>query len=269
MYDSISHDYSFSDTSEENSIFSYFQMNPENLEYQFPDNSFPNSQKKVENFTKIESNESNTTGAGTNLKRKRGRKIQKEEKKRYEHDKSARDNIRRKIQIHYLKFLIKFVNKIIDELLNQDENSKDCHFNPLSHNFTKQISKYSFIQIRSSSIGNIFKNNPSPKFNNCEQSNIDVYNKIIDKNDVIKNILDNKYLHFFDIYYKNIKKINLSNYGINTIIYLSSDIELYEDLLKSEINKNNSKINNDKYFEKIEKCIKKDFDSNKSIFVVN
>ena len=269
MFASISQDIYFSsNTSEENSIFSYFQFNPEDQEYSFSEDSFPDSKENVENNSKNESNESNSTD--TNLKRKRGRKIEKEnKKKRREHDKSARDNIRRKIQIHYLKFLIKFVNKIIDELLNQDGNSKDYHFNPLSHNFTKQISKKSFIEIRNSSIGNIFKNNVSPKFNNFEQLNIKVYNNIINKNDIIKNILDKKYLHFFDIYHKNIKQIDLSNYGINSIINLSYEIELYEDLLKSEINKNDCKINNDKYFEKIEKCIKKDFDSNKSIFVVN
>ena len=263
---------SLSISSKENSIFSYFEINPDYQEYSIPEHSLFNSKEKIENISKIGSNESNTSD--TNLiKRKRGRKIQKENKKeRPTHDKSARDNIRRKIQIHYLKFLIKFVNKIIDELLNQDGKSKDYHFNPLSHKFTKQISKKSFIEIRNASIGNIFKNNVSPKFNNFEQLNVNVYNNIINKNDKIKNILDKKYLHFFDIYYKNIKQINLSDYGINDInkiINLSSEIELFEDLLKTELNKNNCTINIDKYFEKIEKCIKKDFDNNKSIFVVN
>ena len=259
---------SLSSKSEENSILSYFKINPDYQEHSIPENSPFYSKENIENILKIESNESNTSD--TNLKKtKRGRKTQKENKKeRPEHGKSARDNIRRKIQIHYLKFLIKFVNKIIDELLNQEGNSKDYHFNPLSHKFTKQISKKSFIEIRNSSIGNIFKNHVSPKFNNFEQLNKIVYNNIIKKNDKIKNILNQKYLHFFDIYYKNIKQINLSDYGINTFINLSSEIELYEDLLKTEINKNNYTINIDKYFEKIEKCIKKDFDYSKSIFVV-
>ena len=251
---------------EEFPISSFFQNNFENQEYSFLEYSSFNS--IIEITPKNEKNDSYT--ADTNSKnKKRGRKIKKQNKKeRLPHDNTARDNIRRKIQINYLKFLIKFVNKIIEEFLNPDENSKDYHFYPLSHKFTKLISKKSFIQIKNASIGNIFKNNTSPKFKNFEQLNINVYNNIINKNDKIKNILDKKYLHFFDIYYKNIRQINLSEYGINKIINLSSDIELYEDLLKTEKNKNKFIINKDKYFKKIENCIKKDFDNNKPIFFV-
>ena len=201
-----------------------------------------------------------------------GRKIKKENtKENSKHDKLARDNIRRKIQINYLRFLIKFVNKVIDELLNPDENSKEYHFYPLNHKFSRNISKKSFIQIKNSSIGNIFKRNVSPKFKNSKQFNIIVYNKIVNKNNKIKNILDKKYLHFFDIYFKNKRQINLSDYGINKIINLSSDIELYEDLLKKEKNNNNYNynFNMDKYFNKIENCIKKDFNNSKPIFVVD
>ena len=239
-----------------------------------PDNSIENFNEKI---SKIENNESHTTD--TILKkgkggRKRGRKINQANKikrlERHEHNKYARDNIRRKIQINYLKFLIKFVNKIIDELLEKN-NSKDSHFYPLSHKFTKQISKKSFIQIKNASIGNIFKKNASHKYKNFEQLNINVYKNIIKKNVKIKNILDKKYLHFFDIYYNNKRQINLSDYGINginKIINLSSDIELYEDLLKSEINENNFNNDDDIYFQKIEKCINKDFDNSKPIFIV-
>jgi hypothetical protein len=63
----------------------------------------------------------------------------------------------------------------------------------------------------------------------------------------------------------------LSDYdikGVNKIINLSSDIKLYEDLLNTEIYKNNFNINNDNYLNKIENCIKKDFFNNKPIFVV-
>ena len=259
-------EYSLSDTYRDKSIFSFFQFNPEE-----PIDSFPYNSSFIysEEIPIIEKNESETTD--TNLK-KRGRKRKNENKKeRPVHDRTARDNIRRKIQINYLKFLIKFVNKIIDELLNEDENLKYYHFNPLNHKFSKNISKISFIQIKNSSIGNIFKNNVSPKFKNFEQLNVNVYNKIINKNETIKDILDKKYLHFFDIYYKNKKQINLSDYdikGVNKIINLSSDIKLYEDLLNTEIYKNNFNINNDNYLNKIENCIKKDFSNNKPIFVV-
>ena len=261
-----SNEYSPFNTYEENSIFPFFQINPPII-IESPENSLCNYN---ENISKIKNNDSLITD--TMLKQgKRGRKIKKIDKKeRPKHDKSSRDNIRRKIQINYLKFLIKFVNKIIDEL-GVNENSKIYHFYPLSHKFTKEISKKAFIQIKNSSLGNIFKKNVSQKYKNSEKLNINVYNNIISKNDKIKNILDKKYLHFFDIYYKNLREINLSDYGINCInkiIKLSTDIELYEDLLKTEINKSSFEISDDKYFRKIENCINKDFHNSKPIFVV-
>ena len=257
-------------TSEENSIFSFIQINPFNIP-EDPENSNCSYGEKT---SKMENNESHTTY--TILKKgKRGRKRksnikQANEKERPEHNKYARDNIRRKIQINYLKFLRNFVNKIIDEL-GINDNSKICHFYPLSHKFSKEISKKYFILLKNSSIGNIFKENTTPKYKNYEQLNIKVYNNIINKNENIKQILDKKYLDFFDIYYKNIRQINLSDYGIsgiNNIINLSSDVELYEDLLKRELNKSNDKNDNDKYLKKIEKCINKDYDNSKPIFVV-
>ena len=67
-------------------------------------------------------------------------------KKRKKHDKLARDNIKRKIQVHYLRFLVKFVNKIISEILKKynndiykDINIKNLQFINICYDFAKKI----------------------------------------------------------------------------------------------------------------------------------
>ena len=74
--------------------------------------------------------------------------------------------------------------------------------------------KNSFDLLKNTSIGDIFKNNLSPKFRK-KNLNIDVYNKITQKSEIVKKILDKLYLEFFNVYYLNQKIINLSEYGLN------------------------------------------------------
>lgn len=109
--------------------------------------------------------------------------------------------------------------------------------------------------LKKTSIGDIFKNNLSPKFKK-NNLNIDVYNKITQKSKIIKEILDKLYLEFFSVYYLNQKIINLSKYGLNKNIILSENIGFYKDLI------NKKKINDEedeKYHQKIEKILKVDF----------
>ena len=120
-----------------------------------------------------------------------------------------------------------------------------------------KIDKISFLSIKSTSLGKIFKDNPSPKFKDSEQKNIEIYNEIINKSEILKNILDKLYLEFINIYYKNIKKINLRKYGLDKDIILPNNIKFYEDLIK--MNETDSSSDNEFYINKIEKIIKKEF----------
>lgn len=217
----------------------------------------------------ISNNNTDNKTNDTFLKRgKRGRikkeKSNEKKKTRPEHDKSARDNIKRKIQVHYLKFLLNFLNKILSEIIYKDKKTESFYFYRLKYLFSKDISKNSFEKLKNTSIGDIFKENTSPKFKDPQKSNINVYNEVIKQNDKMINILNQKYLDFFYIYYLKIKQINLSKFGINQTINLSSGLEFYEDLIKKEREKNNYS-NYDTYLSKIEKCIKKDFLKNKTI----
>lgn len=210
---------------------------------------------------------------GNNVGKKRGRKKQSiNGSNRPEHSKLSRDNIKRKIKIHYLKFLRLLINQILYELHFQNKTIKYHQFYPLDHNFSKNITKKHLESLKSISIGDIFKDNTSTKFKKDKKSNLYVYNEV-NQNNEIKNILNKNYLEFIHHYYYNIKQIDLIDYGIKKTITLEPSLEFFEDLINKECKGNGSEINNEKYHDKLEKCIKKDFlneknYSNKPIFII-
>ena len=220
-------------------------------------NSLSNNNSQIQDNKKYKSNDSYKTNISK--KKKPGRKKNLGVKtERLEHDKFAKDNIKRKIQVHYLKFLRNFINHIIKEII---PDIKNIQFYPLNYNFAKDIRKKAFDSLKNTKIGDIFKNNVSPKYKNYETLNIDVYNKVTKKNDDIKKILDKFYLDYFIVYYIKKKEINLSKYdGPDKNIILSDKIGFYTDLI------NENDINSE-YHKKVEKCIKKDF-IDKPLFIV-
>jgi hypothetical protein len=201
-------------------------------------------------------NENRTTNASNHPRRGRKNRVNN---KRPKHDKFSRDNIKRKIQVDYLKFLVNLINKIIDEIVYEGHNINNIKFYPINYEFAKKVNKNSFDSLKNTTIGDIFKDNVSPRFNNYKNLNKDVYNIIIkqNQNQIIKNILDKKYLEFFKSYYLHEEKINLLKYGLNQNIFLSNNMGFYKDLL--EKNKTSNIIENVKYSEKTERCIIKDF----------
>jgi hypothetical protein len=173
-------------------------------------------------------------------------------KRKRKHDKTAIDNIKRKIQVNYIKFLRNLLNQINNELLG---NNKNIQFFPLNSNFMKSISSKFFDKLKEQNLGDIFKDNVSQKYKNYQNLNIEVYNEITYKSETIKKILDKKYLEFFYVYYSNIKTLKLSEYDSDSdkIIKLSSNIGFFKDLL--------TKADSD-YKNKIKKCITRYFITN-------
>ena len=215
----------------------------------------------------------NNLEANNNIGKKRGRKRQSiNGSNRPEHSKLSRDNIKRKIKIHYLKFLRLLINQILYEILCQNKTLKYHQFYPLDHNFSEKITKKHLESLKNMSIGDIFKDNTSTKFKREKKSNLIIYNEVI-KNNEIKNILDKNYLEFIHHYYNKTKEIDLLDYGINKTITLEPSLEFFKDLINRECKGSDSEINNEKYHDKLEKCIKEDFlkeknYSNKLIFNV-
>lgn len=207
------------------------------------DNRNYNINNDKENFINNNSNKK---------EKKRGRDKKILNSKRI-HDKFSKDNILRKLQIHYLKFLTNFANLLIKQILFED---KDMQFYSLKHKFFKNINKNRINLLKKQSLSDILKCTKIPQCKSAK-NNTDVYNKITSKSIIIKNIIDKPYLEYFQIYYNSKKKICLSKYGYNPYIILPNDIQLFEDLIKK--NKTNSEIDDEKYRKKIETIIHDEF----------
>ena len=189
----------------------------------------------------------------------------KKKKKRKSHDKFDKDNIKRKIQVKYIKFLVQFVNKAILAIFNEynmdsiiDIKSKKkieyYQFKSLSYDFSKNVDSLSFNKYKSKKISEIFIENTSPKYKNY--NNVDIYNNIIQINNKINNILNKPYLEFFDAFYKKQNVLNLKKYGFNLDIYLN-DIKRFEQFAEDQ--KKQTTENFELYIKRIEECINNDF----------
>ena len=174
---------------------------------------------------------------------KRGRKRNKNDKKKT-HDKNSSDNLLRKIQVHYLTFIISFINEILQNL---DIKLK---FNQIDYKFKMNISNKYLESLKSKTIGQIICNKISPKYK-YKEDNALIYEKIEDT--LIKRVLSENYLTLFrNIYYNSCYKINLREYGLDKTIILSKQVKMFKDLVKKFDSKNENKII-------INKIIKKNF----------
>ena len=192
-------------------------------------------------------------------------------KKRKKHDKLARDNIKRKIQVHYLRFLVKFVNKIISEILKKynkdiykDINIKNLQFINICYDFAKKIDSKSFHLLKKKRLKDIFTENSSTKYKNSK--NIDIYNNIININNNINHILNKYYLDFFDVFYNKEDSVNLVKYGFDLIVSLKG-IEKYLDFLEN-LKKSMDESKFIVYKNRIEECVQDEFKKKSQKFLV-
>ena len=187
----------------------------------------------------------------------RKRKIEKEQfnyQKRYIHDKYGNDNILRKIQVHFLSFIVHYANTVLIKF------DFDEFFVKIDYKLKKAVNKVYISYLKGLTIGDILCWDISPKFKIKEKEyNRNLYYKAI-KNQIIKNIFSEKYLSLFrDIYFENKRIINLTKYGLNDTIKLSEKkVQMYKELLeKNEENEDENKRN--KYINKLKNCINKIF----------
>ena len=179
-------------------------------------------------------------------------------KKRARHDRLAKDNIKRKINVYYSKFVCSLLNKIIKQLLNEK-----IQFYELSHSLTKNVTRTAFNSLKTKSLGDIFKGYVSPKYKKYkywQNLNIDIYNKVTSRSKVLKKILDKPYFEFFQDFFYHNTILNLSKYGLNENILLLNNNNYFYNL--KENNKTHDSTAYQKYFDKMEKIIKRDYLSN-------
>jgi hypothetical protein len=199
-----------------------------------------------ENNYKETSSKSDSSKPLLSKKKGRGRKRQIINSENIKvHDKFSTDNLLRKIQVHYLSFIIAFLNEILEQL---NFNQK---FFKLDYVFKKNVNMKFVESLKQKNIGEIICNKISSKYKkDNENANQKIYEEI-KNNETLNNILSENYLQFFKkIYYKSNRIINLKEYGLDKDIFISNKVKLFEDLFKD----NNASDNDKEYQKKINEC---------------
>lgn len=239
-------------------VFKNEFTNPNISESSDPKNNEDNNNLAEEN------NKGNISISNSNSllnKKRRGRKenniIKKEKKKRKVHTKISKDNIRRKIQIHYITFLVKYINFLIKKYIG----NKSEIFRNLPSNFKRNVTKDFFNKIKKMSIGEVLKNRESNKNkkdkNSSENKNSKAFESVYNKSEQLKEVLNKNYLDMFrEIYAFSIFNGNEKNENIINIKRSIPKIELVDDLIENEKKKELSDEIRKRYIQKIkEECI--------------
>lgn len=136
----------------------------------------------------------------SNLKEgKNSNRFKKPKKKK--HTAESNDNILRKIQVMYIKFIISYTNDIIRSLINEKNVPK---FNDLNYE-KKKIVNHKFVEsLKSSTLEEIVKFKKTPKIKKKEENiNEQIYDSVLKKCPIIKNFFERTYLSLFKEYYEN------------------------------------------------------------------
>ena len=194
-------------------------------------------------------------------------------KRKKPHDKFDKDNIKRFTQVSYFTFLVDFINLIIRTLFikengfdsdfqNKEINDK-YQFKSIKYELKKDITNEAFNKLKSKNLKEIFTKNTSNR--NKYYKNDAVYGNVLKINNKIEKILEQKYLEFFPIFYRNNNFINLIKYELNIDISLEN-IKRYE-FFKTKALKNISEPEEQvRYIQRLEESIRDNF--MKKTFVV-
>lgn len=184
------------------------------------------------------------------LGKKRGRKKDKNSKntRKKNHGRECPCNIRTKLTIAYLTFLIQFINAIIEIILWEENDINQYRLKKLNHinNITKELIK----NLKNQKIKDIISSDiNSSNFLVEKNENEEICQKIIKKSKKLEKILNQNYMAFFEnIFLKNKREFNLNIYGINKKIFLNSEVILYKDFINNIKNKENKNDNNLKQY---------------------
>lgn len=157
--------------------------------------------------------------------KKRGRKPKKQTKRI--HNALDQDNIIRKIQVHFLSFIIFFCNDLIQAIL---PNNKDLVFKNIVYEIKKTVNHAYIENLKSKSIGDILQLKASPK-NKKFNDNINkiIFDKICILNPFLKKFFEISYLDMFNNYYcRNEREIDVEGHHVK----LSNRTRLFVDLIE-------------------------------------
>jgi hypothetical protein len=218
---------------------------------------------KKEDKEKISTKEDEKKGPFQLSKKKRRKIAYKGTSYEYEYDSnqylhcsSSNDNIAKKIESHYLNFLILFLNVILKKL---NCKQKFCGFNKQSKIFSN-ASKANIKEINNKTIKEILFLEITKKqkkiYEEDKYKNKSVYKEVLMNFPQMNDLFEKKVIDIFnEIYYdekhRNLKLIDLNKYNINLIIDLKKEkLENFEDLLtkKKEESAKKEKVVKSDYF---------------------
>ena len=159
---------------------------------------------------------------------RRGRKVKNNiQKNNRVHSSLDDDNLLRKIQTHFINFIIFFVNDIIKTFINIKNPPL---FKSLDYNI-KKIVNYKYVEyLKSKKISEIIQLSVSPKLKvHDETVNKKIYNRVCSISPFIAQFLQQSYLSLFNIYYYNKNK----KFEINgKEVQLSLKTKTFNDLIE-------------------------------------
>lgn len=161
--------------------------------------------------------------------KKRGRKAKKQSAR--QHNALDQDNIIRKIQVHFLSFIIYFCNDLIQTLL---PNNKDLCFKNIQYELKKTVNHAYIEKLKSKKIGDILQLTASPKNKKFDGDiNKRSYEKICSINPFLKHFFEMSYLDMFNNYYcRKEREIEIEGYKVK----LSQRARLFIDLIAKNEN---------------------------------
>ena len=195
------------------------------------------NKKKI--FFKVKKNVPDTN-------RKPGRKTKSASEKSKEisdligvHGNKDFDNLERKIQVHYIRFIINFSN----DALKAENISKCYKFKQIDTSIKETINYIHVKKLRQSSIGDIIQKDISNKYKRYDKSeNRKIFKKVVASSEWLRELFMMNYLELFNYYYnqeKPLKKLVFKNKEIS----LSTETESFFDLLEKYDDIRNELIN--------------------------
>ena len=121
-------------------------------------------------------------------------------------------------------------NCIINNIIGKE---KGLSFKDIDYSFKKQINYTAFEELRNYKIKDILQKPVSKKFRTFLSGyNKEIYDKVINESEWIKDLFDLEYSWFFDIYYNECKPLGETIDIKGRTIYMPKEVKIFNDLLK-------------------------------------
>ena len=227
-----------------------FEMNDIGLSFQ----QIIISQTKEDDSTKTKPNFITKKKEQKDFKKKRGRE-KKKDIERIEHDSNSYDNIITKIQVHFLNFLISFLNDAIDSIF---EKNKNIHF--VKFNYAEKSNRKNeyLAKMKSSTIKDLLLNiDISRKYKKFEKN---INKKLVEKLDqfpFFQQVFKMNFLKLFYYYYNNKQPFEQKLLIFDQVIILSEKTKSFYNLLdkNQELEENIMNVIKFDYLEKMDQMI--------------